>query len=37
MVQLTKAFINNLNKDPDEVLRSLSVNEIVNIIQKANY
>lgn len=37
MVQFTKAFINNLNKDPDEVLRSLSVNEIVTIIQKANY
>lgn len=37
MVQFTKAFINNLNKDPDEVLRSLSVDEIVNVIQKANY
>lgn len=37
MVQFTKAFINNLNNDPDEVLRSLSVDEIVNVIQKANY
>lgn len=37
MVNITKTFLTKLNKDPIKVLDSLSEEEIVHIIQKANY
>lgn len=35
-IKINKTFINNINKDPINVLKSLSDEQIVSIIQKAN-
>ena len=37
MAKINKAFINNLVKDPFGVLQNLDVDDIVNVIQKANH
>lgn len=37
MVKITKAFSNKLEKDPNGVLSTLSEEDLVRIIQKANY
>lgn len=36
MVKITKAFVNGFTKDPETVLRSLSLDEVVSLIQEAN-
>jgi NAD-dependent DNA ligase len=37
MVKISKAFINNIMKDPEGVLKTLSCDDVVQVIQKANH